>query len=73
MRARLAEDGQLRAANLAVTADVTNNQVTLSGVVGSEALKQRAGEIAKAAHAGVIVQNKIQVKRGPEVHDSRGQ
>jgi len=66
VRAGLADDRQLRSVNLRVKADVTKNQVTLSGVVGSEALKQRAGEIAKQAHAGVTVENQIQVKRAPE-------
>jgi osmotically-inducible protein OsmY len=66
VRAGLAADQQLRSVDLQVKADVTKNQVTLSGVVGSEALKQRAGEIAKEAHAGVLVENQIQVKRAPE-------
>ena len=66
VRAGLADDRELRSADVRVKADVTKNQVTLSGVVGSEALKQRAGEIAKEAHAGVIVENEIQVKRAPE-------
>lgn len=66
VRAGLAADRQLRSVDLRVKADVTTNRVTLSGFVGSEALKQRAGEIAKEAHAGVTVENRIQVKRAPE-------
>ena len=53
---------QLRAANISVIADVTKNQVTLSGTVSSEELRARAVELAKAAHAGVIVSDKITVQ-----------
>jgi hypothetical protein len=55
-------DPQLRPANLSVSADVTKNEVTLSGTVDSEALRAKAVELAKSAHVGVIVNNKINVK-----------
>jgi hypothetical protein len=55
-------DAQLRTANLSVSADVTKNEVTLSGTVDSEALRAKAVELAKSAHVGVIVNNKINVR-----------
>jgi osmotically-inducible protein OsmY len=62
VRAKLDSDEQLKKANLAVEADVTRNQVTLSGAVPSEALRDKAVELTKSAHAGVIVAEKISVK-----------
>lgn len=62
VRAKLESNEQLKKANLTVEADVTRNQVTLSGAVPSEALRDKAVELAKSAHAGVIVANKINVK-----------
>ncbi|HEX9786429.1 MAG TPA: BON domain-containing protein, partial [Candidatus Binatia bacterium] len=55
-------DAQLKTADLAVSADVTNNQVTLSGTVPTEALRSKAVELAKGAHAGVLINDRIQVK-----------
>jgi len=57
-------DEQVRNADLAVRADITKNQVTLSGTVESEAVRSRAIELAKTAHAGVIVNDQIKVKPG---------
>ena len=62
VRARFDSDERVKAANLKVNADVTKNEVTLSGTVDSEALRARAVELAKSAHAGVIVTDKITVK-----------
>jgi BON domain-containing protein len=62
VRARFDSDERVKAANLKVNADVTKNEVTLSGTVDSEALRARAVELAKSAHAGVIVADKITVK-----------
>lgn len=45
-----------------MSADVTRNQVTLSGTVPSEALRAKAVELAKSAQAGVVVSNKINVQ-----------
>lgn len=55
---------ELKAANLAVSADVTKNQVTISGTVGSESLREKAVELAKSAQVGVIVNDRILVKPG---------
>ena len=62
VRARFDGDERLKAANLNVNRDVTKNEVTLSGTVDSEALRARAVELAKSAHVGVIVTDKIIVK-----------
>jgi osmotically-inducible protein OsmY len=62
VRARFDSDERLKAAHLNVNADVTKNEVTLSGTVDSEALRARAVELAKTAHVGVIVTDKIIVK-----------
>ncbi len=62
VKATLARDPQLKEAQIVVTADVTRNQVTLSGTVPSEALRSKATELAKSAQAGVAVSNKISVK-----------
>jgi hyperosmotically inducible protein len=60
--AQLDQDARLKAANLDVDADLAKNMVTLSGTVESQALKAKALEIAKNAHPGVIVSDKITVK-----------
>jgi osmotically-inducible protein OsmY len=60
VRAKLHSDPQL--AGITVSADVTRNQVTLSGTVASEALRDKAAELAKSGQVGVVVNNKINVK-----------
>jgi osmotically-inducible protein OsmY len=62
VRENLNRNEQLRAADLSIIADVTRNQVTLSGTVSSEELRAKAVELAKSAQAGVIVSNKITVQ-----------
>jgi osmotically-inducible protein OsmY len=62
VRAKLDEDPEIKAAKLTVSADVTRNHITLTGTVASEELRERAVELAKSAHAGVIVNDKIRVK-----------
>jgi osmotically-inducible protein OsmY len=57
-----AGDEQVRTADLSVRADVTKNEVTLSGTVDSEAVRSRAVELAKTAHVGVVVNDKMTVK-----------
>jgi hypothetical protein len=54
-------DEQVRRADLSVRADVTKNEVTLSGTVESEAVRSRAMELAKTAHVGVVVDDKMTV------------
>lgn len=60
VRAKLHSDPQL--GGVTVSADVTRNQVTLSGTVASEALREKAAELAKSGQVGVVVNNKINVK-----------
>jgi BON domain len=62
VKAKLDTDERLKTANLGVDADVTKNQVTLSGTVDSEAIRAKAVELAKSAQVGVIVNDKINVK-----------
>jgi osmotically-inducible protein OsmY len=64
IKARFKTDAQLNAANLSVDANVDRNEITLSGTVGSESLRTKAIELAKSAHAGLIVTTKIDVKPG---------
>ncbi len=63
VKAKLDSDEQLKSANLVVVADVTKNEVTLSGTVESEAMRAKAVEVAKTAQVGVIVTNRISVKQ----------
>ena len=61
VRARLDSDEQIKAAHLTVSADVTRNQITLTGVLASEDLRRKAVELARSAQAGVVVSDKIRV------------
>jgi osmotically-inducible protein OsmY len=62
VKARFDTDERVKTANISINADVTKNEVTLSGTVDSEAIHAKAVELAKGAHAGVIVNDKINVK-----------
>jgi len=62
VKAKIDSDAQLKAVNLDVDADVETNQVTLSGTVDSQSLRMKAVELAKSAHAGLIITDKIDVK-----------
>lgn len=64
IKAKFQTDAQLGAANLSVDANVDRSEITLSGTVGSESLRAKAVELAKSAHAGLIVTTKIDVKPG---------
>ena len=63
VRIKLRSDEELREARLTVTADVTRNQVTLSGALASSALREKAIELARGAQVGVIVNDRIEVRR----------
>jgi osmotically-inducible protein OsmY len=63
VRSMLASDERVRKANLGVRADVTKNQVTLSGTPESEAVRARAVELAKTAQVGVVVNDQMTVKK----------
>jgi osmotically-inducible protein OsmY len=62
VKSMFAQDEQVRRAYLSVRADVTKNEVTLSGTVESEAVRSRAVELAKTAHVGVVVNDRMTVK-----------
>ena len=62
VKSMFASDEQVESAKLSVRADVTKNEVTLSGTVESEAVRSRAVELAKTAHVGVVVNDKMTVK-----------
>ena len=62
VKAMFATDERVRNAGLSVQADITKNEVTLSGAVESEAVRSRAVKLAKTAHAGVQVSDRMIVR-----------
>jgi len=62
IKAKLETDSQLKMAGIDVDADVSRNEATLSGTVESEALRTKAVDLAKSAHPGLTVTDKIDVK-----------
>jgi osmotically-inducible protein OsmY len=63
VRIKLDSNDELRAAGLVDTPDVTRNEVTLSGSVASSTLRDKAIELARGAQVGVIVNDRIEVRR----------
>jgi osmotically-inducible protein OsmY len=59
---RLNTDEQVKAADLSVSADASENTGTLSGSVASEAIRMRAVSLAKGANTGIVITDKISVK-----------
>jgi osmotically-inducible protein OsmY len=64
IEAQLNSDPELRDAHLAISADADQNRVTLSGTVDNEAMRSKALEMARAAHPGLTIDDKIDVKPG---------
>jgi osmotically-inducible protein OsmY len=64
VKSMLKSDQRLRKADLKVDADVTKNEITLSGTVESVAVRDDAVGLAKTAQVGVVVNNRITVKAG---------
>ena len=62
IESKLNSDTELRTANLRVGADAQRNMATLSGTVTSERLRDKAVALAKSAHPGLTIENKIDVK-----------
>jgi osmotically-inducible protein OsmY len=62
VKSMFAQDADVRKAELRVHADITKNEVTLLGTVESEAVRSRAVELAKTAHVGVVVNDKMIIK-----------
>jgi osmotically-inducible protein OsmY len=62
VKVKFKADEQLRSADLGVSADSTNNEITLSGSVESQALRSKAVDLAKSVDSGLIVNDQIEVK-----------
>jgi osmotically-inducible protein OsmY len=63
IRAELEQNAQLKE-NLSVIAIAERNEATLSEIVRSDAAREKAIELAMSAKAGVLVNDKIDVKPG---------
>ena len=61
IRAKLDTDEGLKAA-IDVTAEAAKNEVTLSGAVASKAFRDKAIELAKSEHPGLVINDRIAVK-----------
>lgn len=59
---QLSSDPQLRDARLSISADAERNWAALSGTVESEAMRTKAVQLARSAHPGLTVEDKIDVK-----------
>ncbi len=62
IKAKLNSDPDLRTADLKVSADTDNNEVKITGTVASESLRNRAIDMVRSAHAGLVVTDKIDVE-----------
>jgi len=62
IKAKFNSDAQLKAADLSVSADADKNEATISGEVGTQALRSKAIAMAKEASTGLILTDKIDVK-----------
>lgn len=62
VKAKFKADEQLRSADLGVSANSTNNEITLSGSVESETLRSKAVDLAKSVDSGLTVNDQIEVK-----------
>lgn len=62
IKTKLDSDAQLKAADIGVSADGDDNTATLSGTVETQALRTRAVDLARSAHTGLIITDKIDVK-----------
>ena len=64
IKTNLNSDEQLKASNLAVTANAERNEATLTGTVQSEEAKTKAVESAKSAQPGLTVTSNMKVDAG---------
>ena len=62
VRAKLESDVALKEAKLDVDANADKNEVTISGTVRSQDMRNKAVDLAKSAHSGLIINDKIDVK-----------
>jgi osmotically-inducible protein OsmY len=58
----LKADPKINDLNLSVKADADENRVELSGTVPSESIRMQAVQMARAAHPGLTIDDKIDVK-----------
>jgi osmotically-inducible protein OsmY len=74
VKAKFKADEQLRSADLGVSADSMNNEITLSGSVETQALRSKAVDLAKSVDSGLTVNDQIEVKpSGRTAHNPRSQ
>src|SRR5262245_46077974 len=59
IKAKFDSDAQLKAADLSVNADADKNEATISGTVGTQALRTKAVSLAKESSPGLILTDKI--------------
>jgi osmotically-inducible protein OsmY len=62
IRAKFESDAQLKDTKLDVDADVDKNEVTISGTVRSQEIRNKAVELTKSVQSGLTVNDKIDVK-----------
>lgn len=62
IKAKLGTNALVNAAGISVSANADRNEATLSGTVESEELRTKAVELAKSAHPGLVITDKIDVK-----------
>ncbi len=62
IKARFDSDAQLKAADLGVSANADKNEATISGAVGTQALRMKAVNLAKEASSGLVITDKIEVR-----------
>jgi osmotically-inducible protein OsmY len=64
IKAQISTDPKFQGIDIDVDADADENKVTLTGDVPSEEMRARAVDLAKQAHPGITVTDKIDVKPG---------
>jgi osmotically-inducible protein OsmY len=62
VRAKLESDNAIKQADLSVSADGEANKATLSGMVVSQELRNKAITLARSAQPGLTIEDKIDVK-----------
>jgi len=62
IKAKFDSDAQIRTAELSVSANADKNEATISGTVGTQALRTRAVNLAKETSSGLIIADRIVVK-----------
>jgi hypothetical protein len=68
IRAVLETEAQLKG-TIDVTVEAAKNEITLSGTATSQASRDKAVELAKLAHAGMVIYDRIAVKPAGRIED----